>query len=371
MKTVICLLLVAGALAAPRRWTRPAGWTRPPGGWTRPAGWTRPSRPAGGWSTPAGGWTRPTGRPTGSPSGASTEPTGGSGSGCTAGSVMTNGAGCVGGESSLSICQVWSQEPSGYNRVTAISAPEACSSEVKFPVVIDLHGNGGQGNLQRLRDLAGSAVLVAPSGYERSWNIVRENSKAPDTEFLLELIAQVGDNYPQADMDDVTIVGTSNGAGMTHRLLIETPAPRPFHRVMPMVSSLGQWQYHDGSFWTRTDEASEEYDLAVVPDTDPIEMIYLHGTEDGTIPYYGGQGLGMQFWSAQEATFIWARQWGYAGEQIAEEDGEDIPASETSTGYDYVKYSYLGGKVVHYKVVGAPHMFMDKAMVKEAVLGTD
>merc|ERR1719412_2952520 len=358
MKTVICLLLAAGALAAPRRWTPPAGWTRP-------------SRPSSGGSTPAGGWTRPTGRPTGSPSGASTEPTGGSGSGCTAGSVTMAGAGCAGGESSLSICQVWSQEPSGYNRVAAVSAPEACSSGATFPVVVDLHGNGGSGNLNRLKDLVGSVVLVAPSGYERSWNIIKENSKAPDTEFLLALIAQVGANYPQADMDDVTIVGTSNGAGMTHRLLIETPAPRPFHRVMPMVSSLGQWQYHDGSFWTRTDEASEEYDLEVVPDTDPIEMIYLHGTEDGTIPYNGGQGLGMQFWSAQEATFIWARQWGYDGEQIAEEDGEVIPAADTSTDYEYVKYSYLDGKVVHYKVVGAPHMFMDKAMVKEVVLGTN
>merc|ERR1719273_3019537 len=37
----------------------------------------------------------------------------------------------------------------------------------------------------------------------------------------------------------------------------------------------------------------------------------------------------MEFWSAQEATFIWARHWGYAGEQIAEEDG----VLERSGGY--------------------------------------
>ena len=52
-------------------------------------------------------------------------------------------------------------------------------------MVVDLHGNGGSGNLNRLKDMVGSVVLVAPSGYERSWNIIKENSKAPDTEFLL------------------------------------------------------------------------------------------------------------------------------------------------------------------------------------------
>jgi len=291
------------------------------------------------------------------------------GSGCSAGSVTTDGAGCAGGISSLSICQVWSQEPSGYARLTFVSAPEACSSGAKFPVVILLHGGGGEGNLKHLKYLARSAVMLAPNGYKRFWNIIKERSKAPDTEFLLELIAQVGKNYPQADMDDVTILGVSNGAGMINRLLIETPAPRPFHRVMPMVSTLGKFQYHDGSFWTQSDDTTESYDLKIVPDTKPIEMIYFHGTNDTVIPYYGGYALGMKFYTAQKATFIWARQWGYTGDQIAENDGELIPKTETFTNYDYVKYSYLDGQVIHYKVVGGAHAFMDKRIVKEAVLG--
>jgi len=251
-----------------------------------------------------------------------------------------------------------------------VRAPGACSSGQKFPVVIDLHGNGGQGNLQRLgNEFDDNIVLVAPDGYERSWNIIKEASKAPDVDFIIKLIAEVGMRYPQADMTDVTIVGTSNGAGLINRLLIEAPSPRPFHRVVPMVSMLGKWQYHDNEFY-KLDNTTQTYHQAIVPDKQAPEFIYLHGTEDGAVPYDGGIGvLGLEFWDAQGATFIWAQQWGEKGSKLADGDGV-----ETSSGI--FKYSYLGGSVVHYKVVGAGHALLNSdqgaevmEIVKKAVLG--
>merc|ERR1719315_558904 len=101
-----------------------------------------------------------------------------------------------GGDSTIR--QSWSQEPGGYDRTALVRVPPSTAGQT-FPVVLDLHGNGGQGNLQRLsRTLGNTVVLVAPNGYERSWNIIKEKSKAPDVEFLLELIRTVGD-LPEAD----------------------------------------------------------------------------------------------------------------------------------------------------------------------------
>jgi len=245
----------------------------------------------------------------------------------------------------------------------------ADSEGKKFPVVIDLHGHGGEGKLQRLGNTLGdSVVLVAPSGYERSWNILQEASKAPDVEFLLWLIGNVTERYPQADSGDVTIVGTSNGAGMINRLLIESPAPLPFHRVVPLVSNLLEAQYHDGRFWQSSDEATMGYDVPASPASPGPEFVYFHGTEDRTVPYLAGQGLGQQFLGAQGTTYAWASYWGETGPQLGDDEGVTTPSGTL------VLYSYLGGRVQHYKVPGGGHndLLNDeiKGMIKDLVLGS-
>ena len=76
-----------------------------------------------------------------------------------------------------------------------------------------------------------------------------EKSKADDIQFILDLIAKVGEEIPAADMDNVNIAGSSNGAALTYQLLITTGADRPFHRAFPMVSSLIGVQYNNDQFW--------------------------------------------------------------------------------------------------------------------------
>merc|ERR1719490_496272 len=120
---------------------------------------------------------------------------------------------------------------------------------VSVPNVPNPGSNGGQGNLGRLSYLADGAVIVAPSGYERSWNVNNEGSKADDVSFILELISRVAEEHPAADANNVNLIGTSNGAAIIYRLLIATGIDRPFHRVFPMVSSMISVQWRDGSFW--------------------------------------------------------------------------------------------------------------------------
>merc|ERR1712158_289071 len=144
--------------------------------------------------------------------------------------------GSDGGTFEVTIVQSWSQE-TNYARVTQVQVPPTTAGQ-KVPMVIDLHGNGGQGNLRRLSYLADGAVIVAPNGYERSWNVNNEGSKADDVSFILELISKVAEAHPAADANNVNLVGTSNGAAIIYRLLIATGIDRPFHRVFPMVSSI-------------------------------------------------------------------------------------------------------------------------------------
>ena len=100
----------------------------------------------------------------------------------------------------------------------------------QLPLVVDLHGNGGQGNVRRLSFLGDDVVVVAPNGYQRSWNVFNEKSKADDVAFIVDLINKVVAENSVVDKNDVTILGTSNGAAMIYRLLLETNRDRPFHR---------------------------------------------------------------------------------------------------------------------------------------------
>merc|ERR1712002_750564 len=229
--------------------------------------------------------------------------------------------GSDGGTFEITIIQSWSQE-TDYARVTQVQVPPTTAGQ-KVPMVIDLHGNGGQGNLRRLSYLADGAVIVAPSGYERSWNVNNEKSKADDVSFILELIARVAEDHPAADANNVNLIGTSNGAAIIYRLLIATGVDRPFHRVFPMVSSMISVQWRDGSFWKAPDTLSNDYTIQTVPQfSDDFEYYHFHGTEDGTIAYEGKcpgppfLGTDVCVVPAQKTDFLFAQAMGYTDDQL-------------------------------------------------------
>ena len=137
-------------------------------------------------------------------------------------------------EKILTVTQTWDQEPAGYDRTATAYLPDTPATSGKLPVVIDLHGFGSQGT-KRWKDIGDQIIFVGADGYcppdsKCSWNVFGEPSKAPDTEFILELIAKIGTEIPEADMDNVNIVGTSNGAALTYLLTLSTGSDRPFRR---------------------------------------------------------------------------------------------------------------------------------------------
>merc|ERR550539_1008442 len=284
-----------------------------------------------------------------------TSPSGGGGGGTT----LPNPGGAA-YELTLEVEQTWTQEAAGYTRTAKVAVP-ATSAGQKVPVVFHLHGNGGQGDTRPFGNFLGDdCIIVAPDGYERSWNIYSEASKADDVQFILDLIAKVGAEIPAADMENVNIAGTSNGAALTYQILINTGADRPFRRAFPMVSSLIGPQFHDDQFWTFAQSAAGDtnvFSVSRVPTfADNFEYAHFHGTEDPVIKY-DGQKPGPAFLSnaevisAQLTDYIWARAMGFTGSQLADSDGVDIGTDDLPT----QEYKYLNGRCRHYKLIGEGH----------------
>jgi len=245
------------------------------------------------------------------------------------------------------IRQAWAQEPQGVERPYTISLPDKTAH--RWPIVILLHGNGGEGArmIGNWPSLLAGWLVVAPQGYERSWNISTERSKAPDVAFIKEVLADVSRRYPQADGSRVSLIGSSNGAGMVFRLLIELDESVAIENAVALVSSMTTGQYHDGHFWARADESSEDYDRPATP-VGKRRLLTVHGTADSVVPYTGGRGPGGVHLSAQQTAYAWAVFQGHDGAAVP--DSEGIPCGE-----NLLMYDYPAAAVTHIKVIDGRH----------------
>ena len=115
-------------------------------------------------------------------------------------------------DTQIEITKVWSQQPGGWTYPISISMPDGPAPNGGHPVCILLHGNGGngQGTIPQFRSLLPCHALVAPSGYQSSWDICNEQSEAPDVEMVGELIAQL-QAFTNVDSGRIRILGFSNG----------------------------------------------------------------------------------------------------------------------------------------------------------------
>ena len=258
------------------------------------------------------------------------------------------------------IRQAWPQEPQGVQRPYTIKLPDQTVD--RWPIVILLHGNGGEGArmIGNWPGLLPGWLVVAPQGYERSWNISTERSKAPDVTFIKQVLADVGRRYPQADGSRVSLIGSSNGAGMVFRLLIELDETVTVRHAVTLVSSMTTGQYHNGQFWKRANEATAVYDTPVVP-VGKRRILTIHGTADTVVPYGGGRGPGGTHLSAQATAHAWAVQQGYQGRAVPDDAGR-------SCGEGLIRYDYPAAKVSHIKVVAGRHGLGPAKTAVEAIV---
>jgi poly(3-hydroxybutyrate) depolymerase len=256
----------------------------------------------------------------------------------------------------ISITKTWAAQPSGYTYPINILVPQGAVPQGGFPVCILLHGNGSQ----NLGQLAGPSmlgplqfgsvlpchILVAPTGFENSWNICSENSDAPDVEMIHDLVNNL-QGYTNVNPNKIRVLGVSNGAGLANRIFIENN-DTAIDIVCAVVSQLNDFQYHLGSFYKPSGltDANNLYcgynDVASPLNT--RKYLSISNVNDQTIPYQGGiSNVGATFLPAETAAFNIATYKGYTGSILT--SGGVIGSGFTAI----TEFSYLSGDVVHLK----------------------
>ena len=247
----------------------------------------------------------------------------------------------------ITIQQTWPQEPKGFDRTAMVSQPKHARG--KLPVILFFHGAGGNaiGPMRQWEALTYNCIVVSAQGYRKTWNIHGEPSKAPDVDFFKRLLKKIEDQVPSANLEDVSLIGFSNGSGFIHRLLIEIKSPFS-RRNFLLGSSLIEQQYHDGTFW-KPSSNTDNYDTKVEPK--PGRMLaYFHGTNDRIVPYQGGKRGKFPHVSALETANAWAKANGYQGKPRSLEQGKSITDSVTAL-------TFAGTDVTFYSVDGGGHGF--------------
>jgi poly(3-hydroxybutyrate) depolymerase len=256
----------------------------------------------------------------------------------------------------ISITKTWAAQPSGYTYPINILVPQGPVPPGGFPVCILLHGNGTQ-NLGQLAGppmlgplLFGSVlpchILVAPTGFENSWNICSENSDAPDVEMIHDLVNNL-QGYTNVNPNKIRVLGVSNGAGLANRIFIENN-DTAIDIVCAVVSHLNDFQFHLGNFYkpsglTDTNSSWCGYNDVTSP-LNTRKYLSISNVNDQTIPYQGGiSNVGATFLPAETAAFNIATYKGYTGSILT--SGASIGSGFTAI----TEFSYLSGDVVHLK----------------------
>lgn len=253
--------------------------------------------------------------------------------------ILTTGA-------NISITKSWSQQPGGYTYPTAVAVPPGAVPPGGFPVCILLHGNGGngQGMINQFDTTLKCHILVAPTGYQNSWNICAENSDAPDTEMINDLVNNL-QVYTNVNQNKIRILGSSNGAGLANRIFIENDN-EGIDIICAIVSHLNEPQYHSGAFYkpagaTTPASAFCGYNTLANPRTSR-KYLSISNDNDNLIPYLGGTSVvGVSFLPAETAAFSIAKHKGYTGSLLT--------SGLTSGNPAITEFSYLAGAVVHIK----------------------
>ncbi|MCF6241944.1 MAG: alpha/beta hydrolase fold domain-containing protein [Bacteroidales bacterium] len=246
------------------------------------------------------------------------------------------------------------------NRKYAIYIPGGIENKT-VPLIFELHGGGIY-----IEDMTGESgyktpyklwmtlaerekfIVVYPEGMDGkynkpTWNDCRADcivsSNADDVYFIETLINIISKNY-QIDENRIYVSGTSNGGFMALRLAVEfgdrIAAVAAIAAAMPAVSDCNQ-------------------------PVKPISILFMNGTDDNHMPYYGGyvsNPPNPDYGSAM-STENSVKFWVNFNNTDTVPDTFVYPDIDTTDGGIVERFSYRNGvketEVIFYKVNGAGH----------------
>lgn len=206
--------------------------------------------------------------------------------------------------SPFALAQQTTQVDAGRGEIPLI-VPDSYQTNAPAPLIVLLHGYGSNGVQQneymRFGELVNhyGFILATPDGTQetqgrnaRFWNASDAccnfyANDLDDSAYVLGIINTVKAQY-EIDERRVYLIGHSNGGFMSYR------AAHEHSDVIAGIASL----------------AGAEATIAQAAPANPVHILQIHGTADGTIAYDGGDIQGNVYPSAEESVSRWA---GYNG----------------------------------------------------------
>ncbi len=238
----------------------------------------------------------------------------------------------------------------GEARTYRLHIPPSYDGSQAVPLVVGLHGGGGSGRqFERSSEFSAKAdeagfIVVYPDGTGRiqTWNAghccgyaLRE--KVDDVGFIRALVGELQKDL-KIDPRRIYATGMSNGAMMTYWL--GATSPDLFAAIAPVAGTIGG-------------QEAEGATLVQIPTPgQAVSVIALHGMQDESVQYEGGQGTGLDGdridLSVQESINFWLSV-----------DGCD-PAYQEEVTHEgnIIRHSYIcqpGIDVMLYTVVDGVH----------------
>lgn len=245
-------------------------------------------------------------------------------------------------------------------RAYRIHVPKTYDGSNKVPLVLMLHGGGGDAEIASKMGMTPVAdkhtfIVVYPEGINKHWNDGRDSvrfrehdAKYDDVAFIRALVESIQKEF-KIDEARIFVTGPSNGGFMTQRLAIEMSDI--FSAAGVIIATMG-----------------EPLDKTFKP-KHPVSILYMNGTEDPLIPYEGGEvtvefaprlqrnqpsrGRGI---STDDAVQLWLLRNGLTH---VKPRVESLPDNDKKDGCTVESKIWTGGEagtaVALYRVIGGGH----------------
>ncbi|MEX0740897.1 MAG: PHB depolymerase family esterase [Pseudohongiella sp.] len=279
--------------------------------------------------------------------------------------------------SSFALAQQTTRIDAGRGDVPVI-VPDSYESNAPAPLIVLLHGYGSNGVQQngymRIGELVNryGFILATPDGTQetqgrnaRFWNASDAccnfyANDLDDSAYVLDIINMLKAQY-EIDERRVYLIGHSNGGFMSYKTAHE------YSDVIAGIASL----------------AGAEATVAQSAPANPVHILQIHGTADGTIAYEGGDIQGNVYPSAEESVSRWAEYNGCSAEGVVTAT-LDLDASLAGLETTVTRYSsdcQPGGSAELWTIAEGSHIpeissvFPEKVvewlLARPKILGTD